>query len=129
MEPLEKKYQDSVALRKLTLKAKPGFAPYPIETVEYIISIKKFDYLRLLYYKNSQITFTDDILDILGILPEKRILKPGINKELAKPFENPLKNVPHVKGANARISMKKTLERKENFNLSKGALKARNQKR
>jgi hypothetical protein len=86
--------QSKIALRTMTVKSILGFKPFEFETVQQIIDLRKINYLKLLYYKNSQVNFTDDILALIGA---EKIQKPGINLELAKnitaeEFEKKLKN-------------------------------------
>lgn len=99
-----------IALRTMTLASKLGFGPYPEMTIKEFIEENHLDYLKFLYYKNSQVNFKDDILDILGIETEDRIPKPGINLELANKFEHKepkkvFKN-PYLFGQNKRSALR-----------------------
>ena len=71
---------DTTVLRKLTLKSQMKFGKYYDLTVGQIIDsmgTKGIKYLVWVYYCSSKITFMDEILDELCILPENRIDKPG----------------------------------------------------
>jgi len=61
-------------LRKMTLKSKMSFGKFTNHTIESILKENK-GYLIWLYYNNVNITFIDEILDILNI--EITINKPG----------------------------------------------------
>lgn len=66
-------------LRTLTEKSTLGFGRFRETTVDNLIKFKS-NYLRWLYYDCSNITFTQTILNQIGIT--KLIDKPGKNPEL-----------------------------------------------
>lgn len=71
---------DCVLLRKLTLKSTLKFGKYYDLSVNDVINSKGYsglDYLTWVYYSSDMIDFFDDILDVLGILEENKISKPG----------------------------------------------------
>jgi hypothetical protein len=76
----------SVLLRKLTKKSTLNFGKFKDYTVEHLFGMKKQIELTSIYFKLSTITFTDDILDELGITEEWRIIKPSKNVELYQDF-------------------------------------------
>ena len=76
----------SILLRKLTKKSTLKFGKFKDCTVEHLFGMKKQVELTSIYFKLSTITFTEDILDELGILEEYRIKKPSTNIELYKNF-------------------------------------------
>jgi hypothetical protein len=76
----------SILLRKLTKKSTLKFGKFKDYTVGHLFGMKKQIELTSIYFKLSTITFTDDILDELGITEEYRIAKPSKNVELYKEF-------------------------------------------
>lgn len=68
----------------MTLKSTLRFGIYEGLTVERIIAIGKRQYLAHIYFDIAGITFTDDVLTILGIKENYRFNKPGTNKDLSK---------------------------------------------
>jgi len=76
----------SILLRKLTKKSTLNFGKYKDYTVNHLFGMKKQIELISIYFKLSTITFTDDILDELGITEEYRIEKPSKNMELYQDF-------------------------------------------
>jgi len=66
--------------RKMTRKSMIGFGSYKEQTVERMLKQRPFDLCKM-YFKLSQITFFDDILDELKITAEWRIEKPGRQDE------------------------------------------------
>ena len=76
----------SILLRKLTRKSTLNFGKFKDYTVEHLFGMKKQIELTSIYFKLSTITFTDDILNELGIDEEYRIEKPSKNVELYKDF-------------------------------------------
>ncbi len=69
----------SILLRKLTEKSTINFGKYKKETVLQLLSMKKEKDLVAMYFKLSTISFTDEVLNTLGITEEYRIDKPGKN--------------------------------------------------
>jgi hypothetical protein len=76
----------SILLRKLTKKSTLNFGKFKDYTVEHLFGMKKQIELTSIYFKLSTITFTDDILDELGITEEYRMTKPSKNVELYQDF-------------------------------------------
>jgi len=76
----------AILLRKLTKKSTLKFGKYKDYTVEHLFGMKKQIDLTSIYFKLSNITFVDEILDELGITENFRIEKPSKNEELYKDF-------------------------------------------
>lgn len=76
----------SILLRKLTKKSTINFGKFKEYTVEHMFGMKKQIELTSMYFNLSTITFTDDILDELGITEEFRINKPAANRILYDEF-------------------------------------------
>ena len=79
---------DVVLLRTLTRKSILNFgrhAPIPIGD---LVDLQKVNYLRWIYYNYEGLTFTEDILTDINILPEHRIKKPGKDPELHLKTQN-----------------------------------------
>jgi len=84
---------EATLLRTLTLKSILRFGKHAESSVQQIIDIDEINYLRRVYYHCSNITFIEDILILIGIREDERILKPGKNPELYKEIlENILKS-------------------------------------
>lgn len=73
---------ESVLLRALTGKSILWFGKYKDLSVQQIIDMNNQEYLRWIYYNCRGITYTDDILNIITITEERRIIKPGIAPEM-----------------------------------------------
>jgi hypothetical protein len=83
--------EDTVLFRKMTLKTKFSFGKYRGHTVEDVIRLDHTAYLRGIYYDIEGITFTDDILEIIGVFGDNydyRIKKPGKNSKFGKKVNN-----------------------------------------
>jgi hypothetical protein len=76
----------SILLRKLTKKSTLNFGKYKDYTVGHLLGMKKQIDLTSIYFKLSTISFTDEVLDELGIPEDYKIVKPGKNEELYKTF-------------------------------------------
>jgi len=76
----------SILLRKLTKKSILKFGKFKDYTVGHLFGMKKQMELTSIYFNLSTITYTDDILDELGITEEYRIEKPSKNVELYEDF-------------------------------------------
>lgn len=76
----------SILLRKLTKKSTLKFGKFKDCTVEHLFGMRKQAELTSIYFKLSTITFTDDILEELGITEEYRIVKPSKDVELHQEF-------------------------------------------
>jgi len=68
-------------LRKMARKSPLTFGQYADNTVQDLISLKKYGYLRWVYFNSSRITFMDDILEKINIPEDFRIEKPGTCSE------------------------------------------------
>lgn len=79
---------DIILLRKLTLKSILNFGEYFDYPIWKLLELQKYSYLRWVYFNCSNITFTDDILELLKITDEYKISKPGVNRELGIEFKN-----------------------------------------
>lgn len=77
----------AILLRKLTRKSVLGFGKYAESTVQHVIDTYHTRLLRWYYYNSSNITFTDDILEEIGITDEFKINKPGKDPELGEKLD------------------------------------------
>ena len=75
-----------ILLRKLTRKSTLKYGKYKDYTVQHLLNMRLRICLISSYFKLSTITFTDDILDELGITEEFRIPKPSKDRELYRTF-------------------------------------------
>lgn len=105
-------------LRKMTFKSILNFGKNKDLTVLRMFELGKTRELISIYFKLSKITFTDDVLDTIGITEEYRIKKPGSNKKRYLDFLN------FKYGEKKIIPRNKKLlnMRKETKPLSKGKL-------
>lgn len=69
-------------LRKLTRKSLIGFGQYKDLTVQQLLDLKYYSYLRWCYFCNSHINFFEDILEELSIIGDYVIDKPSTNPDL-----------------------------------------------
>lgn len=79
--------EDATLLRTLTAKSTMGFGKWGQLTVGNLIETKP-DYLRWIYFNSSNINFTDDVIDGIGIPDSDKIKKPGKDSELGKKLES-----------------------------------------
>lgn len=125
---------DVVLLRKLTEKSTLKFGMYDNVPIYNLLDLKKYSYLRWVYYNSSNITFLDSILEEIGITEEYYIDKPGKNTELGielndiKKSKMPFKNKQHIKKVIrcSKIHKKMSATVTNNIKYSKGSLQARN---
>lgn len=125
---------DVVLLRKLTEKSTLKFGMYGDVPIYNLLDLKKYSYLRWVYYNSSNITFLNNILEEIGITKEYYIDKPGKNTELGielndiKKSKMPFKSKQHIKKVIrcSKISKKMSKTTVNNFKYSKGSLQAKN---
>jgi hypothetical protein len=82
---------DITLLRKLTEKSVMKFGQYFDTPLFILLNQKKHTYLRWVYFNCSNITFMDNIILQIGILPEEFIKKPGTNPEMFEIVKNRLR--------------------------------------
>ena len=75
---------NNVNKRVLTLKSRLGFGKYANNTIQEIVNLGKNQYLRWVYYNYEHIDYIEEILNIIYITDEYRIIKPAKNVELLK---------------------------------------------
>ena len=75
---------DVTLLRKLTEKSILKFGQYSDLPIFNLLELKKYTYLRWVYFNCSNITFFENILLEIGITEEFFIQKPGVNSEFHK---------------------------------------------
>jgi hypothetical protein len=69
---------DVVRLRVLTKKSKVLGGKFDGQFIQTLLDLHNYQYLRYCYYNYSAMSFTNDILDEIGITEEFRIEKPGV---------------------------------------------------
>ena len=84
---------DVTLLRTLTRKSILKFGQFSDLQVQNLLDLKKYKYLRWVYFNCSNINFMDDILEEIKIPLNFRIVKPSKNTDLhnklqQKIFEN-----------------------------------------
>lgn len=72
---------DVTLLRKLTEKSNLKFGQYADVPICNLLELKRYSYLRWVYFNCSNITFFENILLEIGITQEYFIEKPGVNNE------------------------------------------------
>ena len=104
---------DIVLLRKLTEKSQLGFGMYADASISNLLDLYKFGYLRWVYFNSSNITFMDNILEIIKIPLDYRIVKPGVDREKGIALEQEFKDnrsfktIAHCKKVSAAINKEK----------------------
>lgn len=129
---------DVILLRKLTPKSVLDFGKYKGVSIQQLIDLKKYNYLRWIYYSCSKITFTDDILKTISIIYreyDNRIEKPGTDLEMHEKITaimfNKMAHVINPKHAVNRVKKGTKLKyyrliNKENIYFSKTSMQRRN---
>lgn len=112
----------SILLRKMTKKSTINFGKFKECTVEQLFGMKKQIGLISMYFNLSTITFTDEILDELGITAEYRIDKPSTSREIYDRF------IAIKYGKKQAPSKELQRMQRETRSLSKGYLQQMNQK-
>ena len=69
-------------LRTMTRKSILKYGKFSKYTVQHIIDLRRKDELVWVYFMKDAATFTEDILEELGITKEYKIDKPGIDEEM-----------------------------------------------
>ena len=72
---------DIVKLRTLTEKSIVPYGRYKGARVQTLLQVKKFE-IAYLYYYVQWITFTEDVLEAANIFNDRRIEKPGVNRDM-----------------------------------------------
>jgi hypothetical protein len=73
--------EDEVYLKTMTLKSIINFGKFKNHTVQRIIDLNKGYYLKQMYLNHKDLTFTDDVLKLIGITDKTKIKKPGTIKK------------------------------------------------
>ena len=76
-----------ILLRKLAMKSKMPGGKYEGQLIS-LLADCNMNYLRWTYYFRHNFSFTDEVLDKIGITPEFRIDKPGVSDEMYERFRN-----------------------------------------
>lgn len=126
---------DVTLLRKLTEKSILKFGQYADVPIYNLLELKRYSYLRWVYFNSSNITFFENILLEIGITEEFFIQKPGVNNEFHEKLteikrENlHWKNKQHIKKVfRCSIQNKRTnLMKLDKKNYSKASLTRKNQ--
>ena len=87
----------SVLLRKLTRKSVLWFGKHEGLRIQQIIDIRKWTYLRWIYFNCCGVTFMDDILEEIRVPDDMRIEKPGTHPELHEILREKLAKNLHFK--------------------------------
>lgn len=66
-----------IRLRKLSFKSVLDFGKFQHHSVQQVLDLREAKYLIWLYYNQSNISFTDDVLQLLHLTGERTITKPG----------------------------------------------------
>jgi len=119
-------------LRTLTLKSQLKYGYHAERKVsEMIISDHNKSYLVWSYYCLDKISFTDDILTLLGITEADRIKKPGTDNSKHIKIRNKYTDWKSLKSLfsknNKTRSLEKLREMKKDGKFSDEGLKRRNQ--
>ena len=126
-----------VLLRTLTKRSPILFGRYSDLTVQELLNVNKYRYLRWMYFCCSKINFIPDILEQLGITSDYIINKPGVNENLMDKLNNEksdkmgsftkLKQDSHKKKVN-KFKTRRAYGLASNIE-PKGVMQARNQRK
>lgn len=75
---------ENVKLRTMTAKSKFDDGKYHGWTVQTLLDLKYFGYLKWVYFNMEKVSFNEDVLIQLGLTEAQRIAKPGVDKDLYK---------------------------------------------
>lgn len=127
----------TVLLRKLTRKSIIDFGRYNGRSIQNMLDLYEYRYIRWMYFCNSNLTFFDDILDEVNLPEDFRIKKPGVDKEANKRLnelrgsgigKNWKKESHLQKGRKIEGKIKvANRRRRERVYFSKSSMQARNQ--
>jgi len=101
---------DVVRLRKLARKSVFWFGKYEGVSVQQIIDLNKWTYLRWVYFNCGEVTFMDEILKEILVPDDMRIDKPGTHPELHEILREKLAKNLHFK-TRAHIDKVKRIQR------------------
>lgn len=125
---------DVPLLRKMTEKSVLGFGKFADCRVGDVIKLNHTRYLRWCYFNLAKISFVDEVMTKIKLLPEFQIEKPGTNPEKGKELDeyydmmrSPTDNL----FRNNHSRRKKKAQHLQRFKrdkifYSKGAMQARN---
>jgi hypothetical protein len=126
---------DVTLLRKLTEKSILKFGQYADVPICNLLELKKYSYLRWIYFNSSNITFFDNILFEIGIPEDFFIEKPGVNSEFHKILTEQKRENLHFKTKKhlnkvfkyAKKNKQNQLKNLDRINYSKSNLARKNQ--
>ena len=78
----------SVNLRTLARKSVLGYGKHALLTVQQLLDLKEYAYISWSYFVLSNISFADDILNLVGVTEEFRITKPGKDEAALQRFKD-----------------------------------------
>ena len=123
----------AILLRTLTEKSCLKFGKFHDVPIFKLIDMGRTRYLRIIYFTNSMISFTPDILDKIYISENFRINKPGsdvdkLNKLQSIIYDNysPMQKFKDINSAK-KLSYAKLSRSNRNNHQSKGQKKSYNQ--
>jgi hypothetical protein len=123
----------AILLRTLTEKSCLKFGKFHDVPIFKLIDMGRTRYLRIIYFTNSMISFTPDILDKIYISENFRINKPGsdvdkLNKLQSIIYDNysPMQKFKDINSAK-KLSYAKLARSNRNNHQSKGQMKSYNQ--
>ena len=124
-----------MVFRTLALKSVMKFGKYADWSVVQLLSMNKHRYLLWVYYNTSHISFLPEILEMLDIIEDRLIEKPGTNSEYYvnhkydfKPEYDELTGKIHQRWVqNQQISEDRNRRNHENWSGSKYHLQQKNQ--
>lgn len=112
-------------LRKMTLKSVINVGRFYNLSVQNVIDMGNIGGLVALYFNLSKISYTDDVLDILGITKDLRIEKPGKIESLdmqqkyrSDALNNYYKDFSEIEKMNLSNSKNAQRKRKSNRSIS-----------
>jgi len=103
---------DVILLRKLAFKSQLNFGKYADLTIQQLLDLGKKKYLRWVYFNCSNISFIDDILELINIYEEYRIPKPSKDLYMFEAHKQEIDK--HTYGLTKHINNMKVNKNKKN---------------
>jgi hypothetical protein len=122
---------DVLRLRTMTLKSKFDGGKKDGFSIQQLIDLKRFRYLRWVYYTYDRINYNEEVLEILKIT-DMQIDKPGKDFKTAKAVEEffdskiPFKTRQHLNKKHKKIQLAKKAHAYNDRRNSKSSLQGKN---
>lgn len=121
----------AILLRTLALKSIINCGKWEGYSIQQMLDLRHTYWIRWSYFNQSMISYTDEILNKVGVTEEYRIKKPGVDKEMFNKCQQAVKDrmwgiSKHILKVKQKKRSKGRLGRLKKNLPSKGQMQAKN---